>query len=71
MILNLVYTNRGFYVSNQAMSRLICLLDLRTIGLYIKNLCNLVNALTSTKSVIKTLILTKLTFTQEKSFSYI
>ena len=60
MIPDLAYTNKHFYTSNQFRSRSIYLLGLRTTGLYIRDLYHLVNALISTWSIIKTVILTKL-----------
>ena len=62
MIPDLAYTNRSLYIFNQARSNLIYLLGLRAIDLYIKGLCYLVNILTFTKFIIRTMALTKLIF---------
>lgn len=46
MISELVYTSINFHISNQVRSKHIyLLLNLSTIGLYIKNFCYLVNDL--------------------------
>ena len=66
MILNLVYTIRSLYVSNKMKFKLIYLLSLRVTSLYIRKLYYLVNALTSTGSIIRTMTSTKLIFTQKK-----
>lgn len=47
------------------------LLDLSVTNLYIKDLCHLVNTLIFTKSIIKTVVLTKLISLQERNLSCI
>ena len=51
MILNLAYTSKNIYISNQIKFELIYLLDLGAIGLYTKDFYNLINALTFIKSI--------------------
>ena len=52
MILDLVYTSRDFYVSNQVIFRpMYLLLGLTATNLYIKNFCYLVNTLTNKANI--------------------
>ena len=61
MILNQVYISKSLYAFNHVKSRPIYLLGLGVIHLQIKSFYHLVNALTFTKFIIKTIILIKLT----------
>ncbi len=67
MILDLAYTKRDLYTFNQVRSRPMSLLGLRATSLHTRGFCHLVKVLTSTESVIKTVVLIKLTSVQEKS----
>ncbi len=51
MILDLAYTSRDLYISNQVKSRPTYLSDLGFIGLHIRVFCYLVNVLTFIQSV--------------------
>ncbi len=54
MISDLIYTSRGFLISNQVKFRPTCSLSgLSATGFYIRSFCYLINALTSIKSIIK------------------
>ena len=61
MILDLAYTNKSFYASNQIRSKPIYSLNLGATSLYTSNFCHQINALTFIKFVIKTVTLIKLT----------
>ncbi len=67
MIPDLAYTSRGLYASNQVRSRPTYSSGLGATGLHTRGLRHLVNALTSTESVIRTVALTKLTSAQGRS----
>ncbi len=71
MIPDLAYISKSLYTINHTRSRPISLLGLEAIGLHTRSLCYLVNTLTFTKSIIRTVSLTKLIYTQEKSSSYV
>ncbi len=60
MIPDLAYTSKDLYISHQVRCRPMYSSSLEVTGLDTRNFCHLVNALTSTKSVISTVILTKL-----------
>ncbi len=71
MIPDLAYTSRDIYVSNQVRSKPTYLSGLGIISLYTRGFCHLVNTLTFTRSIIRTVILTKLTSTLGESLSYV
>ena len=62
MILDLVYSSRDFYLSNQVRSKPLYLFGLKAIGQHTRGLCYLVNVLTFIESVIKIGALIKLIF---------
>ncbi len=60
MILDLVYTSKNLYTSNQVRSRSIdLLLGLNIIDLYTKSFYYLINTLISTESTIRFIVLIK------------
>ncbi len=71
MILDLAYISKDLYAFNQIKSKPMYLSSLVATSLYIKGFYYLVNILISTKSIIRPVTLTKLTFAQKISSSYV
>ncbi len=70
MILDLTYISGDLFISNQVKYKTIySLLGLNVTSLNIKNLFYLINILNSIKSIIGSMTLGKLTFTQKRSSS--
>lgn len=59
---DLIYISKNLYTSNQVRFRPIYLLSLNITGLYTKSFCHLINALTFTKSIIRSIASIKLIF---------